>query len=247
MADDAMMRFLLQRVLAYRELCRMVRSSGRGNVFFALLFFAFAYWSLQQAPANVAFPIVVAIYVALAAAEIGVGLFKWFFASAEGVLLDALLLFVFALLNLGSQALLMLAGQDPNGISVFFGVILFASGVRRVQNYLELRRAFADRPTSEQIRWFDDLIYEIKRSDPATDDLALDLPTRPHWKAKLLGTTAFFVEKSGREVIVLGPWDFALVPEGNLTRLIIADRTYKPFELDDASSENYRNWVASRT
>jgi hypothetical protein len=247
MADDAMMRFLLQRVLAYRELCRMVRSSGRGNVFFALLFFAFAYWSLQQVPANGGFPIIVAIYAALATAEIGVGLFKWFFASAEGILLDALLLFVFALLNLGSQALLMLAGQNPNGISVFFGVILFASGVRRVQNYLELRRAFADRPTAEQIRWFDDLIYEIKRSDPATDDLALDLPTRPHWKAKLLGTTAFFVEKSGREVIVLGPWDFALVPEGNLTRLIIADRTYKPFELDDASSENYRKWVASHT
>ena len=246
MVDDAMMRYMLQRVLAYRELCRAVRSSGRSNVFFAALFFYFAY-TLNGAGAG----LVVIVYGALAAAEIGVGLFKWVFPSAEGILLDAILLFGFAGLNLTLNALAFAAGLQPNQIGLLLGVLLLVSSIRRFKNYLDLRKAFADRPTSDQMRWFDDLIYEIKHADPATDDLALDLPTRPHWKAKLLGTTAFFVLKNGTEVIVAGPWDFALIstpsrdgPDARRVRLQINDRSYKPFEIDEASLANYSKWIA---
>jgi len=250
MTDDYVMRFNLQRVLAYRELCRSIRSSGRGNVFFAVLFFAFAYFVFQPNAGGAA-NILVLLYAGLALAEIGVGLFKWFFPNAEGVLLDALLLLLFAGINLGSQALVLAMGQNPSLVGVFIGLILLSGAVRRFKNYLDLRRAFADRPTSDQLAWFDDLIYEIKHADPATDDLALDLPTRPHWKAKLLGTTAFFVEKAGREVLVAGPWDFGILPaardgsDPHRVRLHILDRSYKPFDIDDASWTNYRKWIAT--
>ena len=103
------------------------------------------------------------------------------------------------------------------------------------------------------IAWFDDLIYEIRHADPTTDDLAVDLPTKPHWKAKLLGTTAFFVAKSGNEVQVAGPYDFRLAPDersessGHLrVRLQILDRSYKPFEIDEASWSNYQKWLAQQ-
>jgi len=244
MAEDAMMRFLLLRVLAYRELCRSVRNSGRGNVFFAGLMLALAYMTFQPNAAGIV-AIVYILYVGLALAELAVGLFKWFFPSAEGILFDAILQLVFAGWNLGWQGLIFAAGQPPNYFIVILGVLMLTGSFRRFQSYLELRKAFADRPTNEQIRWFDDLIREIKQADPELDDLALDLPTKPHYKAKLLGATAFFVEKSGRGVLILGPWDFTLHEDGERVRLQIVDREYKPFAIDESSLKNYRKWMAS--
>ncbi len=251
MTDDFLMRFRLQQVLAYRELCRHIRSSGRSNVLFAILFFAFAYYAFRPNAAGFA-AIVVLVYGGLALAEIGVGLFKWLFPSAEGILFDALLLLLFAGLNIGVQGVAFALGVKPDTIGLVLGVILLLSAFRRFKNYMDLRKAFAERPTAEQIRWFDDLIYEIRHADPATDDQALDLPTRPHWKAKLLGTTAFFAATSGNDVLVAGPWDFGLAPdersEGHShvrVHLHIHDRAYKPFDIDDASWANYRKWMAS--
>ena len=250
MTDDFIMRFRLQQVLAYRELCRQSRSSGRGNVFFAGLMLTLAYYTFRPNA-----PIISILYAGLAFAELAVGLFKWMFPSAEGVLFDAILQLLFALFNLGWQALVFFLGaQNPNTLFVILGVLMLTGAIRRFKNYLDLRKAFADRPTSDQIRWFDDLIYEIRHADPSTDDQALDLPGKPPWKAKLLGTTAFFVAKKGSEVVIAGPFDFGLVPEDHhdgeshvRVRLHLYDRATKPFDLDDASWANYLKWMASHS
>ena len=254
MTDDFIMRFRLQQVLAYRELCRHIRSSGRGNILFAGLMLALAYYTFQP-KAQGLIAIVSFLYVGLAFAELAVGLFKWLFPSAEGVLFDAILQLIFALWNLGWQAFVFfVVGQNPNTIFVILGVLMLTGAFRRFKNYLDLRKAFADRPSSDQIRWFDDLVYEIHHADPTTDDQALDLPSKPPWKAKLLGTTAFFVAKKGNEVVIAGPFDFDLVPEDHhdgeshvRVRLHLYDRASKPFDLDDASWANYRKWMASHS
>lgn len=251
MTEDFLMRFRLQQVLVYRKLCQSIRAGGRSNVFFAGIMLALAYYTFNPRLGGI-LGIIFVLYLGLAFAELSVGLFKWLFASAEGVLLDAGLLLIFATWNLSSQALFyFLIGKQPDFVIVFLGIIMFSGAVRRFKDYTELRRLFADRPSREQLAWFDDLIDEIRRADPATDDLALDLPTRPHWKAKLLGSTAFFV--SGREVLVAGPLEFGLTPDPRnsetdrlLVHLHLNDRVYKPFELDEASWANYRKWVAQQ-
>jgi hypothetical protein len=100
------------------------------------------------------------------------------------------------------------------------------------------------------LAWFDDLIREIRAADPESDDLALDLPTRPHWKAKLFGTTAFFVGKTSDAVFVAGPDEFDLAREkkdhGTGRRramLTIHGQHYPEFEITDASWDNYRRWL----
>jgi hypothetical protein len=100
--------------------------------------------------------------------------------------------------------------------------------------------------------WFDDLVREIQVADPHTDDLVLDLPTRPHWKAKLLGATVFFVATDGNAVWVAGPDDFTLRRErtdrGDGSRkalLSIHGENYPEFELGDVSWANYTKWMAT--
>jgi hypothetical protein len=249
MSDEANMRLRLQQVAAYRELRRSVARGGRENVVFALVMLAFAYF-IHQGGGNLG---VTLFFALLAAGELLVGLFKWMWPSAEGLVLDALVLLCFAALN-GWLAYnqFQRAGQ-PGMLSVFFCLYMLFAAMNRFKAYGELRRMFAERPDPEHIAWFDDLVVEIRASDPMTDRSALDLPTSPHWKAKLLGGTAFFVATSGSAVWVAGADDFTLRREKTdrgigyrKALLSIHGEQYPEFELSDASWENYTKWMASQ-
>ncbi len=142
MTDDANMRLRLQNVAAYRELCRGVQRSGRENVVFALIMLGLAYFS-YSAGASL---LIVALYAALATGELLVGLFKWVFPSAEGVLLDALVLLAFAGWNIGWQGLALAVNQRPNPVILFLGLYMLFGAFGRFKAYASLRTLFADRP-----------------------------------------------------------------------------------------------------
>jgi hypothetical protein len=251
MSDELMMRARLQHVAAYRELRRSVQRSGRENVLFALLMLGLAYYMFQL---NGALTIVFLLYVGLALAELGAGLLKALFPSAEGVLLDAFILLLFAGWNIGWQALAMaVPGGRPNPVILLLGLYMFFGAFGRFKAYGQLRRLFAERPSPEHIAWFDDLVHEIQASDPHTDQLALDLPTRPHWKAKLLGNTAFFVATGGNTVWIAGVDEFVLKREksehgtGRRKALLrIHGEAYPEFDLEDVSWANYTKWLATQ-
>lgn len=249
MSDDANMRVRLQNVAAYRELCRGVQRGGRENVVFALLMLGLAYFSHSNGSPL----LIVVLYAALAGGELLVGLFKWAFPSAEGVLLDALVLLAFAGWNIGWQALALAVNQRPNPLILCLGLYMLFGAFSRFKSYAQLRKLFAERPAPEHLAWFDDLVREIQTSDPTEDQLALDLPTRPHWRAKLLGGTAFFVADGGNSVLIVGPGEFGMVREkvdhGTGRRkamLRVYGEAYPEFELGDASWANYANWMIER-
>jgi len=248
MTDDPEMRQELQRVAAYRELCATVQRGGRHNAVFAALMLLLAV-SVIQAGNDVSGY----IFGALAVAELLIGLWKWLAPSAEGVLLDGVVLLAFGGWNLVRNALQFQGGAPAQGqgFGVMIGLFLIWGAVGRFRAYGQLRRLFADRPTREQLAWFDDLVAEIRRSDPDSDPTALDLPTRPHWKAKLLGSTAFLVAGKGATAVVAGPWDIDLVLQGRTGRrgdrvvLLLYGQSSPAFEIDAASLDNFRAWAAA--
>jgi hypothetical protein len=248
MSDEATMRARLQTVAAYRQLCRSVQRGGRENVLFAVIFAVIAYFAHE---ANVAEETLL-LYGALVAAELLIGLFKWAFPSAEAMILDGVILVVFAALNFGRAYVAFQNGRQPNPADVFIGFLMLLLAVNRFRLYGHLRALFADRPSPEHMAWFDDLVREIHSADPVSDELALDLPTSPHWKARLLGSTAFFVSASGNDVWVAGPEDFVLEREKadrgtgrRRARLRIHGEMYPEFVIEDASWVNYVKWVTA--
>jgi hypothetical protein len=249
MSDELTMRARLQNVAAYRELCRSVRKSGRENVFFALVMFALAYFVHTQGRGP---QFVAVLYFALAAGELLVGLFKWLVPSAEGLILDGLVLLTFAGLNFARAYQEFQRVGQPDAVSIFFGLFMLMGAINRFKYYGQLRVLFAERPAPEHVAWFDDLVLEIKAADPHTDRAALDLPTRPRWKAKLLGGIAFFVSDAGA-VWLIGPDDFSLRREktdhgtGHRRAILsIGGERFPEFDIDDASWANYQNWMASQ-
>ncbi|AMV30366.1 hypothetical protein VT84_38595 [Gemmata sp. SH-PL17] len=246
MTEETTLRLRLQTVAAYRELRRNVQKSGRENVIFALVMLGLAYFAHQNGQNT----FVALIYVALGLGELLVGLFKWAVPSAEGLILDGMVLLVFAALNFGREFLRFQGGAQPTSTGIFFGLLMLYFAVGRFKNYAALRRLFAERPAPEHIAWFDDLVRDILTSDPHADQLALDLPTTPHWRVKLLGSTAFFVANNGGSVWVVGPDDFVLVREkhdrggGRRKALLrIYGDAYPEFTLDDVSWANYARWM----
>jgi hypothetical protein len=249
MTDDYLMRSRLQQVAAYRGLRRAVRRTGRENVFFAGVMIALAYYAIGPNAKGLA-GVIFLLYVGLALAEFAVGVFKWLSPSAEGVLLDALILLLFAGWNLGWQVVRQMANAPVNPVLLALGALMLWASFGQFARYRALRKLFALRPTAEQIAWFDDLIHEIRTADPELDGQAIDLPTRPHWKAKLLGTTAFFVTGQGEAVWVAGPGEFEIARDAKdagtgrrRARLGMGGQEYPPFEITDTSWANYEKWL----
>jgi hypothetical protein len=247
MSDEFTMRLRLQQVAAYRELRRSVQRSGRENVVFALVMLGIAYFLYSNGGGGMA-----VLFGVLAVGELCVGIFKWLVPTAEGLVLDALVLLTFAALNGWIAYNQIQRGGQPSPITIFFGLFMLYSAVNKFKAYGELRRLFAEKPDPEHIAWFDDLVREIQAADPVSDRLVLDLPTKPHWKAKLLGTTAFFVTATGNTVWIAGAEEFVLRREkadrGTGFRkalLSIHGEGFPEFDLDDASWDNYARWAAA--
>jgi hypothetical protein len=248
--DDVAMRLQLQRVAAYRELCRGVRRSGRGNIIFASFMLLIGYLIYESAgPAALPQLIIVGILVG---GELLVGLYKWVAPSAEGILLDGVVLLVFVGYYLVAEYIRFQNNVPPSAVSILLGLIMLMNAIERFRVYGQLRRLFAERPSAEHMAWFDGLVEEIRAADPQGDELALDLPTGPHWKAKLLGTTAFFVGMRDGAVWIAGPDDFELLREkadrgtGRRKALLrFHDMAYPEFEITDSTWANYQRWRAA--
>jgi hypothetical protein len=250
MSDSAInpgeLQFHLQKVAAYRELCRGVRRSGRENIGYALAMFALVYFTT---PNNSVRWVVLGVLVG---AELFAGLFKLLRPSAEGFLLDALVLVLFAAYYLFVLAAQFQRGGQLNPLAIFFTIFFVYSALGRVRIYRRLSRVFAERPTAAHLAWFDDLFHEIVTADPHSDEQALDLPTKPHWKAKLLGETAFFVTARGKSIWVAGPDEFEILREktdhGTGSRravLRLHNQAYPTFKIGDATWDNYQKWRAA--
>jgi hypothetical protein len=253
MTDDELMRLRLQQVAAYRQVCAAVRAGAGHTLFNAALMGGLTYLLY----ANFGPHPILLVNAALAVGELAVGLWKKARPSIDAVLVDGLLVGGFGLWVLGRQVLAWqgVAGVGRvNPISVAFGVWMAVDGVRTLRAYAELRRVFPVRPSRDQIAWFDDLAAETRAADPQSNDRAIDLPTRPHLKGQLLGSTAFLVATRGEEVWVAGPGtlEVARHPEDPGTgrrpaSLRVYGQEYPPFEIDDASWDNYQRWAKANS
>ena len=199
--DPDEVRHILRRVAAYRAVCERVRRGSTGSLIFGAIMLAIWYFALGK----LQFEWFGIVYLTLACLEFGSGLLNRFFPTAEGVLLAAIVLMSFGGWNVARYVLVwqnLMPQAGGNVIFAVLGVMWLIQGFRQAQGYLQLRREFADRPTGAQIRWFNDLLREIKFSDPKVDAQAVFFDTQPPLTGKLLGDTAFFVEKGDEAIIV---------------------------------------------
>ena len=239
-------RAVLRRVAAYRDVCASVRKSGTHSLFFgALMLFL---WYVAYYGKRDQFSLISVTYLSLGVLELFTGLLNRFRPTAEGILLDGLVLIGFGGMNLFRQYLIWNQGLAPNPILLLFAAFWLFQGFGHVREYAVLRKVFAERPSRAHLRWFDDLIAEIRTADPEADTQALDLPTRPRLRAKLLGDTAIFLTDD-HETLFVDRRDVTIerepskesdrLPTGYLT---IEGMDFGGFKLHPENWQNYATW-----
>lgn len=238
--DD--MRQTLARVSIYRQVCEQVRA-GAGHTFFnGALFLGLAFVNYRMIGGF--HPILLGPII-IGSAEVLVAIWKRLRPSPECVLLDALLQVAFVLSIVGREGWFFLQfNQPPSAISVFIGLWVAYDAYNTFGYYLSLRRVFVERPSAEHLAYVDDLTYEVANGDPHTDPAVVDIPTKPHLKAKLLGDVAFFFDFRSRELFVCTRDEMALTRYGGGSEgvLTILQQQFPPCPLDSATWNNYAAW-----
>ena len=242
-------RAILRNVAAYRELCRHVRRGATSGLFFGAFMLAIWYFLFGQRNDYGVFSLV---YLGLAGLEFTVAMWNKFRPSAEGVLMDGVVLLVFGGATAVRQVLFMmgiLPGGGPGAFMLIFAALWLWQGFGHVKQYLAIRRAFSERPTPEHLRWFEGLMREVREADPSTDPDALDLPTRPPFRAKLLGDTALFLAPGGGDPLIVARNQVQIkcIPSKDPDRdpeayLVIEGDDFGRFRIDPDNWRNYAKW-----
>lgn len=245
--DPAETRHVLRQVAEYRRLRDAVRKKAMGSILSGALMLAIWYFLDGQFNRWTAFSI---IYLSLALLEVCVGLLNRLWPSAEGLLLDGLVLLTFAASSLVRQYLAwqMFGNRAVNPALLLFGGLWAYQGLQTVRGYFRLRASLPARPTREHLRWFDDLVRDLRHADPRDDASALAVPTDPFLTGKLLGDNAFFLDPHGH-VLIAAREDVSLerVESGDPERpprgyLSVDGAEYPPFKLSEANWNNYVAW-----
>lgn len=241
-------RLVMRQVSVYRKVCEQVRRRGSQSLVYGGLMFGYWYFFYMQGPLADPWGVFGLIALGLAVMELGVGLLQRLFPSAEGILLDGIVLLAFAASNGVRAFILWQATNRVDWVFVAFSLFWTFQATVLLRNYARLLRALPNRPTRAQLRWFAGLLADLRDADPKADPRAVTIPTDPFLTGLLLGDTAFFLDQAG-EVLIAARNRVTLEaedsphpdrpPRGYLT---IEGAHFPPFKLSRANWENYVAW-----
>jgi hypothetical protein len=236
-------RAMLRSAAAYRDVCAAVRRSCWHSLIFGGMMVSIWYFAFPQ---KFQYSLFGLIYLGLGVLEFTVGWLNFIRPTPEGILFEGIVLIAFALQSIGRHAL-----EGQMTIYLAFGVWMGFSGVSHIRNYFKLRKLFPVRPSRANLKWFDSLIRDVRAADPETDPTALDLPTRPAFRAKLLGENAFFLANGTNDLIILSEKQVEIEPHDSdngkpTATLYLGAEAVDDFRLDPDNWRNYAEWKAGQ-
>jgi hypothetical protein len=224
----------LQKIADFRTTSKMLMKSGKQGIMFGVVFLVLGAMSFDDHLYDW-------IYLGIGMVELLIGMRNRFHPSAFGVVLDGIMLLLWAVFNLSMQVVIVNLGGDLHWFSTLIGVLIINVGLKRILRYRRAREAFVEPPTPEQLQWFDELIAEIQEADAAaTPDLVVFKAGFP-WKGKRLGDTVIFVDKLDTENLIVDRRDIDIEDKGKaifsnsrLVKLRIGQRRFGVAEFTPA-------------
>lgn len=241
-------------ILAYREITRAISKSANGTIVWGGILLAL--WIMLYARGGMPnwekVPLYGYAHLAIALAELSVGLLKKFRPSPVSFLLNAGLLFAF-----GAQ--FAWRGIDlklRNGGTDLFSFGLAAYHVwlayEQFKAWRNVTRALPVHPDAAQLKWFEGLLREIRAADPSEDGTAIRIPSTPPLRGKLLGDMAVFVTPdtdamvAERDDVELFDLEESSDDGRSPVILSIEGQNYGPFAMDVQSQANFNAWKNER-
>ncbi|MFO0938544.1 MAG: hypothetical protein U0798_18725 [Gemmataceae bacterium] len=246
-----------RQVIAYRHITKQISKSANstlvwGGVMMGIWILIFSQIGFQNWKR---LPVYSYFYLGLAVGELTIGLWKKLFPSPAAFLVDALIVLGFAASNGWRAYDIYHRLGNIDMFSCFFAVFMAVQAYREFQAWITIQRLLVYRPTRAQLAQFDSFVRDVRRANPETEPNALDLKTRPEFRALLLGDIAFFVASSGevivahRDEVHIGteqPSSMAMPGQPKSAMLFLEGGQFGPFPLDERSEANYLAWKTSQ-
>jgi hypothetical protein len=239
----AEVRSMLRLAAEYRQVCAGVRRTAFHSLFWGILMVGLWYGAM---PPREQYTMIGLVFLGLGVIEFTVGMWNYFFPAPEGMLLEGLVLILFTINSVVRYLLLMKFSP-----LVVFAVFMGFSGIQHIRGYFQIRKLFPVRPSRKTLAWLEELRQDVRYANPEADPMALDLPTQPPFRAKLLGENALFLANGTQDLIILAGHQIIIEPhdaeEGEMPEatLYFGGERVSDFVLDPDNWRNYSEWKAA--
>jgi hypothetical protein len=242
------MQATLTRVKRYREVCEVVRRGAGNTMFNGAMFLGLTY--LNYTLLGNKFHLILLPMAIFGVLELLVGLWSKVKPSPECVLFDGLLMLGYCLSIVAREYISaqLRGGQIRfNPLTIVIIVWFGWSAISTIRSYFNLRSYFVERPTAEHLAYVDTLTDEILDANPASDSSAVEVPTNPTIKLKLLGPMAFVLDVTHNDLSLFAKQEVSLEQTGERVILTIRRDAFAPCAVDSNSLRNFTMWKASQS
>lgn len=202
----------LRQAAEYRRAVKILRGAGWGAIIFGVLALVIG------VPAAVTHPINF-VLVLFGLGLLAEGLWNLLLPTAEGILVDGILLLICALWNLFITILSVAAHDPPSVFWAVLGGFQIAWAVSRFVSYGRFRNALAEKPDAETLERLEDIVKDIKQTKSVDDNEIVGFRSRSalkqqDWKGRLGDDAAIFVDKLGYDILVAYKEDVTITVKG---------------------------------
>ena len=198
----------LRAAAAYRAAIGSLRAAGIGSIIFGLIAIGLGLSSMGNSPVN-------AFLAFLGLVLLVEGIWLVAAPSPVGMIVDGFALIALGIWNLFVTVNNASSGGSSSGSFALLGVWQVIWGFQSFGRYRRLRKTCLAPPTPDDMRQFDRVMEELRRS-PAGSDGIIEFEAKggPHkrWKARLLPNLGVFVCGKEAEVVIAAKTEIKITP-----------------------------------
>jgi hypothetical protein len=236
----------LQRVAEYRRAVRTLRGFAIGAAVFGVIAVVTGSALLAQNPLNI-------ILIGIGLLLIAEAIWNVVAPSAIGILVDAVVLLIVALWNIGITVLELAAGALTDARWGIIGVVQIGIAIYRFTTFPRFQAALQEKPDAEDVRHLDELVKTILKAKAKEEDNLIGFQQKDPfkamaWRAQLADNAAIFVAKQGHDVILAHKEAVEIEVTGKVflgktlkAKLRIKDRTMNG-TISPESYAKYEHW-----
>jgi hypothetical protein len=199
----------LRKTADYLIIRKKLRQKGIGSFIFGILALLSGSLGLQVNLLNL-------MLILIGLLLLGVGIWNWVSPTAEGIIVDGIVLLIVALWNIGITLMEIAAGIPPTHWAII-GVLQIFWSIRRFLDYPKYREALRHKPHPEDLKAMDALISKIYKSKE-TEAGAVHFKAKGRvWKGLLARDAVIFLDGLKQETAMVARRDeFSVETQGKV-------------------------------
>jgi len=242
MNDEAPIK-RLQKIADFRTTSEHLKKSGRAAILFGFLW---VYLGVESFDGSIS----QYLYIGLGCCELLMGLRNRYFPTPIGFVLEGCFLILLGLYNIGRQLNDIALGGQPVLFSAIFAGLTIWIGFRHFKRYHQVRDAFDEPPSKEQLEWLDDIVAEIRKLKSSGSPEIVCFRSGLEWIGRRLGDLLIFIDQIDSENVIVDRRDAVCIDKGKVllgskhnAEVFLGERRFALAQFTPEMLGRFQNWL----